>query len=691
MTSFSALSLYLAFAAGCWAVLSLAVGIFGKKPRLVASGKNAILGLCVLSFVASASLWRALLTDDFSIEYVAAHSNRTLLPFYKFSSFWAGMEGSLLFWLLLLSIYALVFVLRNRRNPDPIYPMTTLVVGVVQVFFAGLVCFAANPFKPMAPEVLARLGDGQGLNNLLQDPAMVIHPPCLYAGYVGWAVPFGFGIAVLLLGRRGSYWIEQARPWILVPWIFLTAGFSLGGWWAYKELGWGGWWAWDPVENASIFPWFAATAFVHSVMIQQRRDMLKVWNMVLLLLTFFLTIFGTFLTRGGLKNLVSVHSFTGAQFAYAFSIFMGVVIVGSAALMILRLPVLRSGHRFDSVYSREVAFLLNNLVLVSICIATIAGTVWPVISKSVVDREVTVGENFFNEVNVPLGLGLLLLMGIGPVIPWRKANAESLRRIFFVPAGLGVVGVAAALVLGTSLASWKTLVLVFGAIFTLTLTLREFSKGARVRSEQLGIGFLPALAQTVLGNRRRYGGYLVHIGVVLAFIGFIGSHKDGYQQSKNQFVKPGESVTVSAGLMGTYTATYLGSEFDYERNDRGEIHALVSSARLRLDKAGQPVAYLLPAKKTYVVGGQPRSDQVSTEVAYRPTLLGDVYAVVGQFEPDGAGITLFLNPLVSLVWWGAITAVLGGIFCLSDRRRVNTSPAKARTAPRKAALVQAGA
>ncbi|MBI1853727.1 MAG: heme lyase CcmF/NrfE family subunit [Planctomycetes bacterium] len=677
MTSFSELALYFAFAAGCYAILALGFGVFGRKARLVESGKNAVMGMCALAAVASIGLWRALLASDFSLEYVAAHSNRTLSPFYKFSSFWSGMEGSLLFWLLLVSIYAFIFVFRNRKNPDPIYPTTSMVVAIVQTFFAGLVCFAANPFKATDPQILSQIVDGQGLNTLLQDPAMVIHPPCLYAGYVGWAIPFGFGIAVLMLGRRGSYWIEQARLWILVPWVFLTAGVSLGGWWAYKELGWGGWWAWDPVENASIFPWFAASAFLHSIMIQQRRDMLKVWNMVLLLLTFFLTIFGTFLTRGGLKNLVSVHSFTGARFAYAFSAFMVFILIGGVALLIARLPILRSRNRFDSVASREVAFLLNNLVLLCICIATIAGTVWPVISVAVVGREITVGERFFNQVNVPLGLVLLLLMGIGPVIPWRKASPAALRRIFLVPVIVGVAATAAVLAAGVPLENWKTLLLVFGATFTLLITLNEFRKGAKVRSEQMGIGFLPALASTVFLNRRRYGGYIVHIGVVIAFVGFLGSHKEGYQQTRPQFMKEGDEMSLSSGLMGTYTVRYVGTEIEYDRNDRGEIHSVSSAARLLLTKNGMPVNYLLPAKSRYVVAGKPSADE-STEVAYHPTLMGDVYAVAAWGGDDGVSVTLFLNPLISLVWWGAIIAVLGGIFCLTDRRRVISSPPVAR-------------
>ncbi len=676
MTRLSEIALYLSFGVGCYAVLTLALGVFARRERLTASGKNAVLAMSALVMLASLGLWRALLTDDFSVEYVAEHSNRTLAPMYKVTSFWSGMEGSLLFWLLLLSIYAFVFMLRNRKNPDPIYPTTALVVGLVQVFFAGIAAFAANPFTRLDPAILARLQDGNGLNNLLQDPAMAIHPPCLFVGYVGWAIPFGFGIAVLLLGRRGSYWIEQARPWILVPWIFLTLGFCLGGWWAYRELGWGGYWAWDPVENASIIPWFTGTAFLHSVMIQQRRDMLKVWNMVLLLLTFLLTIFGTFLTRGGLKQLVSVHSFTGAGFASSFAIFIGAVILGSAGLMLWRYPVLKSPHRFDSVLSREVAFLLNNLVLLCICIATLAGTVWPVISQAVVGRQITVGEEWFNAVNVPLGLALLLLTGIGPVISWRKASASSLRRTFSVPIAMGLLTVAVALVAGIPIQNWKTHLLIFAAVFSLSITVNEFRRGAMARSEQMGIGFLRGLAQTAFGNRRRYGGYLVHAGIVMAFIGFLGSHKEGYQKIEKSLMAKGDELSSSHPIMGNFSVQFEGTEKDYQRDSRGEKHALVTRARLLLKKNGEPVTYLLPAKCQYLAG----KNEETTEVAYHATLFGDVYAVVGGFTDDesAAGITLYLNPLIGLVWWGAAIVVLGGLFCVTDRRRV----IQARVAPR---------
>jgi len=436
------LSVILAFLASCYAVLSFTYGLRASMAGPLRSGRRAVWTVCAMTLLAVVILISKLVQLDFSWRYVAEHTSRDLPLMYRVSSLWAGQEGSLLLWLLILSAYACAFLWAYRKRLDPFYDAVALVVACVMVFFTSLLTFVSSPFRVLATPP----PDGNGLNPLLQDPGMMIHPPILYTGYVGFIIPFAFGIAVLLMNRTGTRWIEEVRRWTLFNWMFLGTGILMGARWAYIELGWGGYWGWDPVENASLMPWLVGTAFLHSVMIEQRRGMLKTWNVVLIVLTFELSIFGTFLTRSGV--LTSVHSFTESNIGPWF---MGFILVSStiaAALVLYRKALLESENRLDAVVSREGSFLFNNVLFVALCFATFLGTVFPVVSEAVTGSKISVSAPFFNRVNVPIALALLLLTGAGPVLSWKRATASALKRNFVIPAVVGLLAVLVGLPFG---------------------------------------------------------------------------------------------------------------------------------------------------------------------------------------------------------------------------------------------------
>ncbi|MFQ5483299.1 MAG: heme lyase CcmF/NrfE family subunit, partial [Nitrospinaceae bacterium] len=434
MNEIGEFALMLALATALYGVVGYILAIRQNRVDLYFSADRTPLIVWGCVMVSSVALWKAFLTDDFSLQYVWAYSNRDLDIFYKFSSFWGGQKGSLLLWVLLLTSYMMVVFVQNRRRNVRLVPIAMAVMLTITVFFLVLLNFSTPPFEviPLPPE------DGRGLNPLLQNYWMVIHPPTLYLGYVGFTVPFAFGVAALLTRNLDDGWIRMTRKWAVISWFFLCMGNLFGAQWAYVELGWGGYWAWDPVENAAFMPLLIATAYLHSVMIQERKDMMKVWNMMLILLTYVMTIFGTFITRSGL--IQSVHTFDEATLGYYFLAFLGVIIVFCLALIIKRLPLLKSKNELDSFLSRESSFLFNNLVLLGIAFATFWGTIFPIISEAVRGVKITVGPPFYNQVNVPIGLVLLALIGIGPVIAWRRATWSNLKRNFTKPVAAALVG-----------------------------------------------------------------------------------------------------------------------------------------------------------------------------------------------------------------------------------------------------------
>ena len=521
MENIGALSILLAFCFAVFAVVASVTGRFKKNSFLIVSGQRAVYSVWVLLTVASALLIYSLETGDFRLAYVAAHTDSSMSHVYKFTAWWGGQEGSLLLWSWLLATYSAIVVFMNRRKFRDMMPWVTSVLMATETFFLILIAFVLSPFGVLeAGRGNIVEGVGQGLNPLLQYWTMVIHPPMLYLGYVGFTVPFAFAMGSLITRQPGDAWIHTTRRWTIVTWLFQSAGILLGQGWAYAVLGWGGYWAWDPVENASLLPWITATAFLHSVMMQEKKGMMKVWNMVLISGTFFLCIFGTFLTRSGVVS--SVHAFAQSPIGKYFVIFLALGIAATVILIFERLNYLKSEARLESVVSRESSFMFNNLILVASCFAVLWGTMFPVISEAVTGEKISVDAPFFNRINIPIGLALIFLTGVGPLIAWRRSSLESLKRAFLVPT---VCGVALMVLLGIFGAYEHPYALVsFGLCMFVTVTVfTEFWKGASAIRAKDGVGLIPAAITLTHRNTRRYGGYLVHMGIVFMFIGYTGA------------------------------------------------------------------------------------------------------------------------------------------------------------------------
>ncbi len=621
--------------------------------KLISSSRNAVFVVSGLITITAASLLYALITHNFQLEYVASYTSRSLPLFYTISAFYAGNAGSLLLWVWFLSIFASLVVIQNLRQNRDIMPYVISVMMTVASFFLFLLVFVTDLFKklPFVPQ------DGQGLNPLLQNPGMLFHPPTLYMGYVGFTIPFAFAIASLMTGRLGDEWIRSTRRWTIFAWLFLAIGNLFGSWWAYVELGWGGFWMWDPVESASFMPWLVATAYLHSVIIQEKRDMLKVWNMILIILTFVLTIFGTFLTRSGIVS--SVHAFAESPLlGYLFLGFIVIILIFSYGLLIKRLPLLSSRNELDSLLSRESSFLLNNLLLVGATFAIFWGTVFPIISEVVRGVKVTVGPPFFNQVTIPIFLTLLLLTGICPLISWRSASRRNLMKNFLYPFTAGLTGGIVLFIMGIR----NTLALISFtlSIFVATTILTEFIRGTMARREMTGEGRLKAFFTLIRKNKRRYGGYVVHIGIILIFIGVTGK---AFKSEKVVTLTKGESSTVK-----NYTLRY-DSYSEYPTRNK-----YIVATTLSIYKEGKKVGILTPEKDFYK--GQ---EQPSSEVAIRSTLEEDLYVILAGYKNGSATFKIIINPLMSWMWIGGYVLVLGGIIVLwPDRKR--RKGAKALTA-----------
>jgi len=574
------------------------------------------------------------------MEYVASYSSTTLPWNYTVTALWGGQQGSLLFWLLILTSVTAVVLLQNRERNRDLMPYVTAVLMTTSVFFLVLLNFVTPPFQRLA----FTPAEGRDLNPLLQNYWMQIHPPSLYIGFVSCAVPFAFGIAALVTGKLGDVWIRTTRRWTLFAWFFLSLGNLFGAEWAYLVLGWGGYWAWDPVENAAFMPWLTCTAFLHSVMIQEKKNMLKVWNMVLVILTFLLTIFGTFLTRSGVIS--SVHSFTQSGLGPFFIGFLAIAAVISLALLLWRLPQLKSENELDSLVSRESTFLFNNLVLVGIAFAVFWGTVFPVLSEWVRGVKITVGPPFFNKVNAPLGLILLFLTGVGPLIAWRRAGWQSVRRNLVPPFAVGFA--SGVVLLAAGMRSYWGLISFPTAVFVLAGIVMEYYRGVRARQAVIGENPLVALVHLIGKNRRRYGGYIIHIGVVMMFAAITGT----------SVFKQEQQVTLSTSqtfAIGGYTLRYDGSE------QESTPHIAYLRAKITVLQGDKVVDVLKPEKRFYK-----KPEQPTTEVAIRSTLGADLYLVLGSFD-DATQLATFLayvNPLVSFLWWGGVVIALGTVITM---------------------------
>jgi cytochrome c-type biogenesis protein CcmF len=658
MSALGRLAICLALAAAVWSVVASLVGAVRRRRDLVRSGRHAAYAVFGLVVLAVAILLRALLTHDFSLEYVAAYSSSTLPVQYTVAALWGGQKGSLLFWAFMLTLFSTIVHVQNRERNRELMPYVTATLMTISTFFLGLLVFITDPFQLLP--VAAR--EGADLNPLLQNYWMTIHPPSLYTGYVSASVPFAFGIAALASGRLGDQWIRTTRRWALFSWFFLSLGNLFGARWAYEVLGWGGYWAWDPVENAAFMPWLVSTAYLHSVMIQEKKDMLRVWNMVLVLLTFSLTIFGTFLTRSGVIS--SVHSFTQSGLGPFFIGFLLFVILVAGALLYYRLPELRTAATVESFLSREAAFLFNNLVLVGIAFAVFWGTVFPVLSEWVRGVKITVGPPFFNRVNAPLGLALLFLAGVGPVIAWRRATPRHLWRNFAGPVGAGLVAAVALLVARVPL-GYAFTTFALGA-FVLGTIVQEFWRGVRARQALLHEGPGRALSRLVGKNRRRYGGYVIHVGIVAIFVGVAASSV--FRIEVQQTLAAGQEVDA-----GKYRLRYE------KITTADDPHVSTLSAVISVFQNGQQIATLAPEKRFYKKPQQP-----TTEVAMRSTLLDDLYLVLGSFDKDTGLITLlaYVNPLVSWIWIGGLILTLGTTIAMwpvaAERRALAYAPGGAR-------------
>jgi cytochrome c-type biogenesis protein CcmF len=532
-------------------------------------------------------------------------------------------------------------------------------LAAVALFFLGLLIFAADPFRRLV-EVPA---DGQGLNPLLQSPGMLVHPPLLYTGFVGFSIPFAFGVAALLSGRLEGSWFTKTRRWTLFSWSALTVGIVLGGAWAYTELGWGGYWAWDPVENASFMPWLTATAFLHSVVIQEKRRMLKVWNIALILLTYVLAVFGTFLTRSGI--LSSIHTFTEGSTGRWFLPYLAVTLVGGLVLIGLRLDALRGENRFDSLLSRESAFLGNNVLFLAAAFTVLWGTVYPIITEALTGVRLAVGPPFFNRVFAPIGLAILALTGLGPLISWRRMSPRALARSLRAPVAAGIATITALWIGGVDSGG---ALLAFGlCAFTAVAIGSEFARGSRLHRRE-GLSLVPALRATLLRNRRRYGGYIVHLGVVLVVTGFAG----GY----GKLERSAELSRSEALRIGAYTLTYAAAD-SYTTEEKQ-----INEVTLEVDRGGERVGVLTPQRNFHLAQRQTQS-----EVAIRTTPVEDLYAVVTSFDPDRSVVVrAFVNPLTWWIWAGAAVMVAGmGVLLTGGAVGVAASPATARVrAPRPA-------
>ncbi|MCS7222321.1 MAG: heme lyase CcmF/NrfE family subunit [Anaerolineae bacterium] len=631
------------------ALFGVAVSIEGARrrmPELVMSGRNAVFVVGSLVVIATLALWYALLTDDFSIEYVASHSERNLPTLYKISSLWGGQAGSLLFWTLILSLYSMAVAARFHQQHQQMMPYVHATLLFTSAFFLSLLLFSANPFQrlPFRPP------DGSGLNPLLQNYWMMAHPVGLYLGFVGFTVPFAFAVAALASRQLGNAWVRTIRRWTLVPWLFLSVGILMGSQWAYAELGWGGYWAWDPVENASLLPWLTGTAFLHSIMIQERRGMFKTWNMALILLTFELTLTGTFITRSGI--IESVHSFALSNIGPMFLAFIAASTLGFLALMHHRMPLLRSENELDGMLSREAGFLGNNLILVGITFTTLLGTLFPIITEAVSNTKISVSAPFFNKVNGPIFLGLLVLMGICPLLGWRISTWETIRRQFTWPAILSLAGVAALAIFGVR----EPLPLVGLGVCALIMSTigQEFVRGTDARRKTTGESWLQAMIKLVRRNQRRYGGYTVHLGVVLMAIGIIGN--TFYQSEGQANLAIGEHMTVK-----DYTLVYRGLGQRVTPNHQ-QIYA-----RLEIYRNGRYIGTLEPQRNIYFK----TPEQPTSEVGILTGLREDVYAVLAGWEDNGAraSFKVYINPLMIWLWIGGLVLVLGTVIAIWPHRQ----------------------
>jgi cytochrome c-type biogenesis protein CcmF len=645
----AALGSFILLATFVVASYALAVSVAGGRRRsrpLIDSGIGAFYLTAALMSVASGIIIHAFVTGNFAIKYVQRYSDVAQPLAYKLTSYWGGLDGSIMFWVFLLSVFGTIAVATNRERHRELIPWVVAVISTVEMFFIFIMVVHNNPFDQF---VAAAPADGKGLNPLLQNFYMAIHPPSLYTGLVAMTIPYAFGMAALITGHLDDAWLRAVRRWTMIGWLFLSFGLTLGMLWAYEELGWGGFWGWDPVENAGLLPWFTATAFLHSVMVQERRGMLRVWNVTLVITTFFLTIFGTYMTRSGIVQ--SVHAFgEDPWLGGVFTIFMIAIVLFSFGLVIYRLPLLKSRHELDSWMSREAAFLANNWILLFSAFFVLFATMFPTISEAVRGDRLTVGPPFFNTWMRPIGLALLVLTGTAPLLAWRKSTVSNLMHSLTWPVAAAMVTGATVVALGIRV--WSSGICFALCAFVGTTILQEFVRGADVRRGATGTDIVTAMVGLVARSHRRYGGYIVHLGIVLMFLGFAGQ---GYKLDENMKMNPGQQGTIGKFTIRHDALTVTND--DQKQMITGHVTVL---------RNGAEIAQLEPARWFFAK----HEEQPTTEVAMRRSVGEDVYVVLAGYDvqTQNATYSVTVNPLVNWIWFGfAVLAFGTGIAMLPER------------------------
>ena len=636
----------------------------GRRRSLLALrwAKGLAYGFCALMILATVVMEIALVSHDFSVSYVARVGSTTTPIHITIVSLWSSLEGSILFWGLVLAIYCAVFMWTIKSADAALLSYAIGANMAVATFFTFLIAGPANPFLDTPAPVPF---EGPGPNPLLQNHAlMIVHPPMLYLGYVGMTIPFAMGVAALLRGQLGTAWMAAIRRWMLIPWGFLTAGIVLGGWWAYEVLGWGGYWAWDPVENASLLPWLTATAFLHAAMLQERRGMLKGWTLVLLLVTFALTILGTFMTRSGIFN--SVHSFTQSDIGPTLLVFLGIVLLGSVILLALRAHLLEPGRSLRSPLSRELAFIFNNLLFIALTFTVLVGTTFPLFAEAIRGVKVSVGEPFFNQFALPFGVAIVFLMGVGPALPWGSATLGEAARLLRIPIVSGLTLVALGAALGVH-RLWPSLTL--GVVgFAVAVTLRDMIVPVLARMKNSDTHLIGAIVEAYRRGRRRYGGQIVHLGVALAVTAIALS--GAYQQAREDVLQAGETATI-----GDYALTFIGARVAQEPHRERTI------ARLRVNREGRDLGVMEPAMNHY----RTQMNPIGTP-AVRTGLTEDLYVSVMQVDPKGAfvGLRIYVNPAVGWLWIALGIMLLGCIVAVWPAREARATHVVRSTASRPA-------
>jgi len=632
------IALILALGFTLYTMVVAVLGATRAIPALVVSAKRSTLVVTGFMLLAAAALLASFLVHDFGVRYVAEQSSLSMPWYFTAAAFYGGQEGSLLYWALMLSVFAAIFVFTSRRAPVPLVPYALATLAGIELFFLIVLVTVSSPFVRLSSPP----ADGRGLNPLLMDPGMLVHPPTLLMGYMSFSLPFALAVAAMLSGHLNNEWLRSIRCWALASWTIQTAGLLLGAWWAYHVLGWGGYWGWDPVENAALLPWLTMTAFLHSTMVQERRGMLKVWNLALVIASFALSIFGTFEVRSGIIG--SVHSFAYSDIGSYYFAFLVIVIVFSLGLFLFRLPKLQPEQEFDSVVSREGVFLLNNLLLVGIAFATLWGTLFPLISVAIHGQAMTVGPLFYDQVVSPLTVILILAMGIGPLLAWRRTSRAALWRNLSVPA---ILAALCAVIL--PLAGVTDLLPNIGfdvCAFTAAAILYELWRGMLVRHGH-GEPYGKALFMLFKRYRQRYGGYLVHLGLVLLIVGVIGSNF--FQIQQDAVLKPGQNMSI-----GGYRFVYFGN---IDAHDTGQETV---TSQLQLWQGNRLLGYIYPGQTLYSsFENQPASHISLTTIGFT-----DLYVFLSDWNgPAQATIRVFINPLVPLVWLGGLLMLFGGVIC----------------------------